>query len=161
MRRVGALLGVLVCLLLMSCDNLVNYSPNNHDGQDEELISKILYEGDTTAYQQLYDYWEDNGAAEHCLAYALVMANKFHYAPAAYHVYEILTGLYSSVPITSDDPDVADFKAALADIDSAIAVVAALDPSLDSAISNYDRGLDCLDPETRKLALSYYGRSLF
>ena len=49
----------------------------------------------------------------------------------------------------------------MADIDSAIAVVTALDPTLDSAINTINRGLDYLDPETRRLALSYYGRSLY
>lgn len=157
-RIVIFLLGIL---LLEACDNPVNLSPKGLGPTDEELKTKILYEGDTLAYNTFYNKYADGGVADLCLAYALVMANKYHYPPACYHVYEILTGLYSSFPTQSDDPDVAEFKAAVADIDSAIAVLTALDPALDSAIGTIDRGLDYLDPETRQMAMSYYGRSLF
>lgn len=152
------LLGIL---LLGACDNPISHSPKSSSIADEELKTKILYEGDTVAYNTFYNKYAGNGAADLCLTYALVMANKYHYPLACYHVYEILTGLYSSFPTQSDDPDVAEFKAAVADIDSAIAVLTALDPSLDSAIGTIDRGLDYLDPETRQMAMSYYGRSLF
>ena len=157
-KTLPLLLGVL---LLGACDGHVGLSPKSHGATDEELIAKILYEGDTVAYNTFYDRYANDGATDLCLAYALVMANKFHYAPACYHVYEILTGLYDNLPALQDDSDIAEFKAAVADIDSAIAVVAALDPTLDSAIGSIDRGLDYLDPETRRMALSYYGRSLF
>lgn len=152
------LLGVLV---LGACDGRVNLSPKGRSMTDEDLIAKILYEGDTAAYNTFYNKYADNGTADFCLAYSLVMANKYHYPLASYHVYEILTGLYNHLPTISDDPDVALFEAAMADIDSAIAVVTALDPTLDSAINTINRGLDYLDPETRRLALSYYGRSLY
>ena len=157
-KKLVVLLGVFwVC----SCDSPVCFSPKSHSTTDEELISKILYEGDTVAYNTFYGKYADAGSADFCLAYAIVMANKYQYAPACYHVYKILTGLYRSSPVLSDDPDIADLKAAIADIDSAIAVVTAMDPSLDSVINSIDRGLDYLDPETRRLALSYYGRLLF
>lgn len=160
--RIEKILSLLLGVLLMcACDGSGCLSPKSHNTADEELIAKILYEGDTVAYNTFYDRYSDNGAADRCLAYALVMANKYHYQPACYHVYEILTGLYGNLPALSDDPDVVEFKAAVADIDSAIAVVTANDPALDSVINNIDRGLNYLDPETRRMALSYYGRSLF
>lgn len=161
MKKREGLFLLLVMSLLYSCDRPVCLSPNSHSSADEELIAKILYEGDTVAYNKFYDRYADDGAADRCLAYAIVMANKYHYVPACYHVYEILTGLYGSIPDVSDDPEIVELKKAIADIDSAIAVVTAIDPALDSAISDIDRGLDYLDPETRRMALSYYGRSLF
>ena len=154
---------VLIGLLLsQACDSPVSFSPNSQSTADSDLIVKILYDGDTAAYNALYDKYADDGAADRCLAYAIVMANKYNYAPASYHVYEILTGLYASPPpSSSDDPDMAELKSAARDIDSAIAVVRVMDPVLDSALCTIDRGLDYLDPETRHMALSYYGRSLF
>lgn len=152
------LLGVL---LLGACDGPVSLMPKSHNTADEELKAQILYEGDTVAYNTFYDKYASEGSADLCLAYALVMANKYHYAPACYHVYEILTGLYDNLPELPDDQDIAEMKAAIAEIDSAIALVTAEDPALDSAINNIDRGLEYLDPETRRLALLYYGRSLF
>lgn len=152
------LLGVL---LLGACDSPVSLTPKSRSVADEELKAQILYEGDTVAYNAFYDKYAGEGTADLCLAYALVMANKYHYAPACYHVYEILTGLYDNLPELPDDQDIAEMKAVIAEIDSAIALVTAEDATLDSAINNIDRGLDYLDPETRRLALSYYGRSLF
>ena len=160
--RIGYVLALLLGVLALgSCDEPICLLPKSYNTAEEELKAKILYEGDTIAYNTFYDMYAADGATDLCLAYALVMANKYHYAPACYHVYEILTGLYGDPPVSSDDPDIAEFKAAVADIDSAISLVTALDPALDSAIRDIDRGLDCLDPETRRLALSYYGRSLF
>ena len=70
------LLGVLV---LGACDGRVNLSPKGRSMTDEDLIAKILYEGDTAAYNTFYNKYADNGTAEFCLAYSLVMANKYHY----------------------------------------------------------------------------------
>ena len=158
----GILVLLLVVLSLGACDTPVSVLPPRHSTTEEELIAKILYEGDTVAYNTFYKKYVDAGSAEMCLAYAIVMANKYQYTPACYHVYEILTGLYDEdTSGRPDDPDIAELKATIADVDSAIAVVTAIDPALGSAISNIDRGLDNLDPETRRMALSYYGRSLF
>ena len=46
-RIVIFLLGIL---LLEACDNPVNLSPKGLGPTDEELKTKILYEGDTLAY---------------------------------------------------------------------------------------------------------------
>lgn len=161
MRTLRLLIVMMIVLLLNACDGPFCLSPKSRSTADEELIAKILYEGDTAAYNAFYDQCADAGTADVCLAYSIVMANKYHYAPACYHVYEILAGLYRVAPTLPDDPDIAELQAAIADVDSAIAVVTAMDPALDSAINNIDRGLDYLDAETRRMALSYYGRSLF
>ena len=157
-KMLPLLLGVLS---LGACDSPISPTSKSHITADENLKAQILYEGDTVAYNTFYNKYAGEGSADICLAYALVMANKYHYAPACYHVYEILTGLYGDLPDLPDDPDVAEMKAAIAEIDSAIALVTAEDPTLDSAINNIDKGLEYLDPETRRMALSYYGRSLF
>lgn len=160
--KTGKILPLLLGVLLLgACDSPVTPLSKSHSTAVEELKVRILYEGDTAAYNTFYDKYAGDGAADLCLAYALVMANKYHYAPACYHVYEILTGLYGNLPELPDDPDIAEMKAAIAEIDSAIALVMADDPTLDSAVSNIDKGLEYLDPETRRMALSYYGRSLF
>lgn len=148
---------------LLSCDSPLFTSPDKLVKDDDEQISKILYDGDTVAYNKLYAHWLQVGMPDRCLAYSLVMANKYHYAPAAYHVYEILTSLYSGAqsPTEHPDPEVEELRKAIADVDSAIAVVTAIDPSLGEAMGSIDEGLDNLDPETRRMALTYYGRSLF
>lgn len=153
----SALVGVLT---LAACDHSPSFSPQRPAIDEESLITQILYEGDTVAYNQFYQYYLDKGSADRCLPYALVMANKYHYPLACYHVYEILKGLYAKPLPVSDYPELAEWKSAVADIDSALAVARAADPSIDMALGSMDRGLDYLDPETRSLALSYYGRSL-
>ena len=163
MRVTGLITLLLGSWWLLSCDSPLFTSPDTLVKDDEEQISKILYDGDTVAYNQLYAHWIEVGVPDRCLAYSLVMANKYHYAPAAYHVYEILTSLYSSAqsPTEHPDPEVEELRKAIADVDSAIAVVTAIDPSLGEAMGSIDEGLDNLDPETRRMALTYYGRSLF
>ena len=153
----SALIGIL---LFASCDNTAAFSPLRPAIDEETLIAQILYDGDTVAYNTFYQHYSAQDAADRCLPYALVMANKYHYSLACYHVYEILKGLYSKPPDLSDDPEMAEWKSAVSDIDSAIAAARAADPSIDMALGSIDRGLDYLDPETRSLALSYYGRSL-
>lgn len=153
----SALVGVLV---LASCDHSASFTPLRPAIDEEALITKILYEGDTVAYIQFYQHYLDEGSVDRCLPYALVMANKYHYPLACYHVYEILKGLYAKPLPVSDDPELVEWKSAVSDIDSALAVARAADPSIDMALGSMDRGLDYLDPETRSLALSYYGRSL-
>ena len=162
--RVTSLLALLLgSWWLLSCDSPLFTSPDTLVKDDEEQIAKILYDGDTAAYNQFYDHWIEVGMPDRCLAYSIVMANKYHYAPAAYHVYEIFTSLYSISPSPTEhsDPEVEELRQAIADVDSAIAVVTSIDPSLGEAISSIDEGLDNLDPETRRMALTYFGRSLF
>ena len=163
MRVTGLITLLLGSWWLLSCDSPLFSSPDTLVKDDEEQIAKILYDGDTAAYNQLYAHWLQVGVPDRCLAYSLVMANKYNYAPAAYHVYEILTSLYSSAqsPTEHPDPEVEELRKAIADVDSAIAVVTAIDPSLGEAMGSIDEGLDNLDPETRRMALTYYGRSLF
>ena len=162
MRATSLIVLLIGSWWLLSCDTPLFSSPDSLVKDDESQITKILYDGDTTAYNHFYSYWLQAGMPDRCLAYSLVMANKYHYAPAAYHVYEILASLYSisQFPTGHDDPDVEELRRAMADVDSAIAVVIAIDPSLGEAINSLDEGLDNLDPETRRMALTYYGRSL-
>lgn len=162
--RVTSLIALLLgAWWLLSCDSPLFTSPDKLVKDDKEQISKILYDGDTAAYNQLYTHWLEVGMPDRCLAYSIVMANKYHYALAAYHVYEILASLYaiSQSPTEHPDPEIVELRKAIADVDSAIAVVTAIDPSLGEAISSIDEGLDNLDPETRRMALTYYGMSLF
>lgn len=160
--RISTLLCLIAAMMLTaSCD----YSPKHwsfeRNTPEEELTEKILYEGDTAAYHKFYSMNAEAGMPERNLAYAIVMANKYHYAPACLNVYEILSSLYAAVPPKSDDPEIEKIRAAIADVDSAIAVITQMDPALDSAINTINRGLDALDPETRHMALTYYGKSLF
>lgn len=160
--KISALICALAAAMIMaSCDYDQHLSPFERNTPEEELVEKILYEGDTAAYHKFYRKNVEAEMPERNLAYAIVMANKYHYAPACMNVYEILSKLYDSEPPKSDDPEIEKIQEAIADVDSAIAVITQMDPALDSAINTINRGLDALDPETRRMALTYYGKSLF
>jgi len=95
---------ILVCLffIVLSCsnnknkkmidtENVICMSPNSHSMQEEEWIKKIVYYGDTLAYQTMFDYYYDDFRMDILLGYSIIMANKYDYPQAYYDVFDILT----------------------------------------------------------------------
>ena len=56
-----------------------------------DLLVKAMNNGDTAAYNEVFCYYTDRNEYDHFFYYALMMANRYHYAEAYFHVYFILS----------------------------------------------------------------------
>jgi hypothetical protein len=92
------ILGLIIVCLMCSCNhsntnNPVVLSPNSYFTKEYEQIRKIVYYGDTIAYQKMFDDFDDNFRIPEFLSYSLIMANKYDFTQAYYDVFYILTML--------------------------------------------------------------------
>lgn len=76
------------------CPSGKTVSMNEQSRSDSELIRDILMKGDTSAYDDLSIAFLDYANEDQFLVYALIMANKYDYPQAYYHVYIHLWYLY-------------------------------------------------------------------
>jgi hypothetical protein len=68
--------------------------PNCHTAEEEELIQLMQEKGDTTAYLKFFIYHADDGVADMCLTYSILMANEYHYHQACLDVFDVLSQKY-------------------------------------------------------------------
>lgn len=68
--------------------------PYCHTTEEEELIRLMHEKGDTTAYLKFFIYHADDGVADMCLTYSLLMANEYHYHQAYLDVFDVLSQKY-------------------------------------------------------------------
>lgn len=85
-------------LILCSCNGTneveeICLSPHSYSTDYLHDTKYIVTTGDTDFYQSFYDRYSDDCALDEMLPYALIMANKYNYAPAYSHVFEIFTHL--------------------------------------------------------------------
>lgn len=111
MKKISILL-----FILSSCvdavnqkDRIVTPSENYYTSEYLEISKKIISEGDTNLYQSFFDTYDDDLANDRLLPYSLIMANKFHYIPAFYHVFEILASVNYETDISMLDHDTKEF----------------------------------------------------
>jgi len=64
---------------------------------EKELIVRIIENGDTSAYHNLYNYFMNHKEIGQVLSYSLIMANKWDYSVAMYDVYSELLILYDCI----------------------------------------------------------------
>ncbi len=107
---------LILLFTLSSCIDNVNKkdititpSENCYTSEYLEISKKIISEGDTNLYQSFFDNYDDDLANDRLLPYSLIMANKFHYIPAFYHVFEILVSVNYETDISMLDPETKEF----------------------------------------------------
>jgi len=91
---IGFLLIVLSCnrnTKMIETEEPLCLSPNSHFTQEVNWIKKIVYYGDTLAYQTMFSYYYDDFRVDVLLGYSIIMANKYDYPQAYYDVFDILT----------------------------------------------------------------------
>ena len=103
------LIYLTLILILCSCngtneDEEVCMSPYSYSTDYLYDTEYILTTGDTDFYQAFYDRYSDDCALDEMLPYALIMANKYNYVSAYYHVFTILTHLGCYMGIEVLDP---------------------------------------------------------
>ena len=86
-------ISVICCLLLviLSCRRKYVFNDNVFYRTNFALEKLIIEKGDTSAYKKLSEYYLTEHR-EKLLSYSLIMANKYHYTPAYYDVYERIVG---------------------------------------------------------------------
>ncbi|MBO7226031.1 MAG: hypothetical protein J6V33_00425 [Bacteroidales bacterium] len=91
---------LMVFFILYSCSGsvmketeIVCMSENSYSSDYMQKTKNILEYGDTNSYWAIHTIHSDDCANDKLLPYALVMANKFNFTPAYYHVFEILVQL--------------------------------------------------------------------
>lgn len=96
----------LILVSLCSCKNQndiameeqeieeLSLCPNCHTAEEEELIQLMQEKGDTTAYLKFFIYHADDGVADMCLTYSILMANEYHYHQACLDVFDVLSQKY-------------------------------------------------------------------
>ena len=72
----------------------------------KELKELVLSKGDTVAYDELSIAYLNEEFGEEYLLYSLVMANKYHYPHAYYHVFACLISVYENNNIAIDNETV-------------------------------------------------------
>jgi|GEM_PF-6863391 len=72
----------------------VSLCPYCYTTEEEELIQLMQEKGDTTAYLRFFIYHADDGVADMCLTYSLLMANEYHYHQACLDVFDVLSQKY-------------------------------------------------------------------
>ncbi len=78
-------------------------SMNQPTISESELKKAILYNGNTSAYDELNISYLDHSIQEEFLFYALIMANKYDYPQAYFDVYFYLTQFFSTDISNIDD----------------------------------------------------------
>lgn len=68
--------------------------PYCHTTEEENLIQLMREKGDTSAYLKFFIYHADDGVADMCLTYSLLMANEYHYHQACLDVFDVLSQKY-------------------------------------------------------------------
>jgi hypothetical protein len=71
----------------------------------DQLIQSVKETGNISAYEALWRYFGcsvNNEEGEEILPYALLMANKYHYERAYYHVYDCFIIIYANGAYNSD-----------------------------------------------------------
>lgn len=79
------------------CDKINNYEMIlGHNVRPVEELKELVLLGDTKAYDELQIAYLKGKYGEECLTYSRIMADKYNYPRAYFHVYYYLT--YSHVP---------------------------------------------------------------
>lgn len=130
--------GFIVLLTLFSCNKKVQKNNSN----EKKTHSQVLYEhsllkeniitkGDTISYKKLYELYENDNKIEDMFVFSMTMANKYKYPKAYFDVFDILIG----IPLINNNEN----------IDQ----------------NCYDTGYNCLDEETKKIAIIYLKEAVY
>lgn len=98
---------LLIIVSMFSCENhkddktlevqeIEEFSlcPYCHTAEEEELIQLMREKGDTNAYLKFFIYHADDGVADMCLSYSILMAEEYQYHQACLDVFDILSQKY-------------------------------------------------------------------
>ena len=98
---------IFICIMVFaSCKKEPNMERNPNDtGHDiNELRKKILYEGDTNAYECLsIEYFDEDDGWTAFLPYAIIMSNKTNYHVASFDVFTNIRIIYRDEKLDSID----------------------------------------------------------
>jgi len=101
----------IVLFTFISCDmkksesnsNEIERSMNQPTISESELKKAVLYDGNTSAYDELSISYLDYSIQEEFLYYAMIMANRYDYPQAYFDVYFYLTQTFSTDISNIDD----------------------------------------------------------
>lgn len=105
MKKKSSFLLILITIIYSSCTNQkqevtekpINESPSqsyftkfNDEEKRKELVYKVSAEGDTLAYNELWDIYTYSGHSNEFLKISLVMADNFNFPQAYFDTYHLL-----------------------------------------------------------------------
>jgi hypothetical protein len=99
-QTIKYIIGIAIILLFMNCNSKKEEVRSMNDtGEDiEDLKERIRKKGDTLAYNYLQTEMLDiQNGNDTMYVYAKIMADKYHYLPACYDVYDCIKYEYDSL----------------------------------------------------------------